>query len=96
MTREDEIQARLEAATPGEWTVRTSEWVDGGVHCKSRRIEGSHHGYDFPDDTPEGALANADVALIVNAKTDLQYLLDENARLREQLQGKATDAAAQH
>lgn len=80
--REDEIRQRLEASTPEPWVLRTREWVDGGIRLKSRTIDGPYHDYNHADDEPEGKQANADVALILNAPSDLRYLLEENARLR--------------
>lgn len=82
--REDEIRKRLEAATPGEWTVQTREWVDGGLRLKARWIEGSHHDYNHNDEEPEGRLANADAALIANAPSDLRYLLEKVERLERE------------
>ncbi len=81
MTREQEIEARLAAATPGPWRVVGTGTPHRGrvlVEELGRAIEtiaetycGAYEGH--------GA-ANAD--LIANAPADIRYLLDEVARLR--------------
>lgn len=73
-----EIRARRDAVTPGGWTAerKTHGWHVGpqpeGVCSIHDNTDGSHY---------EERKANA--TFIANAPTDIDYLLDENKRLRE-------------
>lgn len=84
MTREDEILARLEAATPGEW------FHFGGKNLNSVGRDGETdaivHWVGFDHALVEGKAARkANARLIANAPADLRYLLDENKDLRRLL-----------
>lgn len=85
LTREQEIEERLEAATPGPWDVLPG-FTDVGYadmeitrHCDLDNIA-----IGYPHDERN----KADADLIVNAQSDLRYLLTENARLRSELRAK--------
>ena len=69
-SRETEIQARLDAATPGPWSWRGGypQIVTGGDGVTV--VADTYTGLDFP-------ASEAD--LIANAPADLAYLLAENA-----------------
>lgn len=78
MNRLDAIRQRVEAATPGEWSV--SEWEDGGVTI-------DHHD-DLNDEPVTVAImaaetTDADAIFIAHARQDLPDLLAvvEAARL---------------
>ena len=96
MTREQEIQARLDLATPGPWRLD-----DGHAHgqegcrcmsCWDPTTAWLTWNKVFCDDNPNGrpdcsvaGYSFEDAALIANAPDDLRYLLAENARLGEVL-----------
>ena len=82
MTREEEIQARLDAATPGEWKQARFEGgrVDPCVEADRGRL---FIDVVLSDDGDEGL---NDAAFIANAPDDLRYLLAENARLRDEVE----------
>lgn len=121
MTREDEILARLEKATPGPWRSDIA-FLSAGVNdgsnpywkpatiahgectwCPSFELLGTirRHGANYhvhanlPENStvvssselktviPDCDMNEADVDLIANAPTDLNYLLKENQRVRE-------------
>ena len=78
-----EIRARLDAATPGPW--RAADWDDArGI----RVVVG-----EFPRDPYTLALAERDhdARFIAHAPTDIAWLLDEVARLREYAVHKHND-----
>ena len=80
MSRLDEIEARLEAASPGPWEVVTGGWQVRGPECNICGV--FHHHVQIHDggrnvtDNP----AERDAELIANAPADLRYLLE---RVRE-------------
>jgi hypothetical protein len=94
MTREEEIRARCEAATPGPWyngdgsvdrffagknTVATPERVI---------VERATYNDEFDRQT------YADIGFITHAREDIPYLLDENARLQRELDALKADIEA--
>lgn len=70
MSREEEIKARIAAATAGPWRVEGETWLE---------VRGTQ---DPIADMPGSIRDQADAALIANAPADLAYLLSENERLR--------------
>ena len=101
MTREDEIQKRLSARTPGRWVkAYLMRWceLDHFPHGKGKcdyqihswrlatrevcSVDGQH--IIFGNDNGLH-VSEADPQLIAHAPQDLEYLLSENARLRDEL-----------
>lgn len=77
--RLQEIRARLDAATPGEWVIENDEYIsalDGhpSPHIIAR-VENDHPG--CPHD--------ADADLIAHAPDDLRWLLDRVAELEQRV-----------
>lgn len=105
--REDTIRELLEAATPRPWKYNPLKCYCPGING-AEPIPLYTECETVFSDTPTGApiiaitgaaddpqsMANA--RFIAHAPDAVRYLLDENARLREQLNAKATDAAPQH
>lgn len=101
MSREDEIEARLAKRTPGRWVKGgPSRWCNldhyphGQGQCDYQIWAWNLRLKEIS--TAEGAnvlmgndsglhVSSGDADLIVNAPSDLEYLLAENARLREEL-----------
>lgn len=83
--REQQIRARLAAATPGPWQMARSAPGDGfeNLSIQSASDEVIVGGCGCCG-SPYGSNV-ADAALIANAPADLAYLLEENQRLREEL-----------
>lgn len=75
MTRNDEIRARLEAATPGPWVTRFIYRLFKAARKDPNTILGD----------PERDWANAE--LIAHAPADLAHLLAENERQAERIAG---------
>ena len=79
MTREEQIRARLKAATPAPWLVKHAGsadelWSDRGLVAELSLY-------------PRGSKSTeADAKFIANAPDDIAYLLEDNARLRATLE----------
>ena len=91
MTREQEIQARLDAATPGPWRQARFERDSASPCVEAKRDTGEYPLFINVTLSDDGAEGLNDADLIANAPDDLRYLLAENARLREQVE-ELTDA----
>lgn len=107
MTREVEIQARLDAATPGPWHATECEWE---CECNGEKLNNCDKD---PSTCGEGRVIagamvpevkttdwgdycdmnDTDAIFIANAPTDISYLLAENARLRAERDAARTDCA---
>ena len=72
--REREIETRLAAATPGEWSWAGDELLAGDEFVLYSGVQN-----DIRIDNP------ADKDLIANTPSDLRYLLDTVRELREQV-----------
>ena len=89
--RLNEIRARAEAATPGEWAARKDQFIEwfGIVALNDEHwstvttwpvLSGDN------DYGPAGGITNAaDATFIAHAREDIPYLLAEVERLREEL-----------
>lgn len=77
MTRIEEIEARLAAATPGEWEAQPQEYDYARVQVHGKTYK-DHNGTKTPI-IVDGASVQ-DAALIAAAPSDLRYLI---ARVRE-------------
>ena len=81
-----EIEARTNAATKGDWTIRGGHWIDGGVKLAGYGIrfsdspfEERYGGWDartnYPPETPEGTQASADRSFLAHARVDIDALI---------------------
>ena len=73
------IRARLEAATPGPWSIYGRKTDRGRLNIGQKALGGDHVA------AVHSEYVEADAALIAAAPTDLRLLLDENERLRRAL-----------
>lgn len=91
MNRLNEIEARLNAATPGQWWIEGAEY-DCGFPCTPdgclghySKVKSILHGPEGNEDDLDFK-REEDARFIANAPTDIRWLLDENARMRERAQ----------
>ena len=81
-----EIEARLAAATPGEWPVDVGYLiVESDGRCYAKGPSYSTQGYDECGKPIMHAQAIADARFTAHARADIAALLAENARLREEV-----------
>lgn len=73
------IQARCDAATPGDWAVNTNYPFDGMGGCGHRYVE-SEAGWVCSTGTK-----NRNVEFIANAKQDIPRLISDLAAVKEDL-----------
>jgi hypothetical protein len=79
VSREDEIRARLEAATPGPWEASPApDYPDPGIGFAWDVMRGREVVAGAP-------MVGTDADLIANAPADLAYLLGEVERMRAAL-----------
>lgn len=74
--RVDEIQARLEAATPGPWEAR-QDFIDGGVPDNSMTLNGGGRGDYIGTIALHYDVRAANAEFIAAAPADIAYLLAE-------------------
>ncbi|MBL4753615.1 MAG: hypothetical protein JKY52_08505 [Flavobacteriales bacterium] len=98
MSKLDEIKDRLAKATPGPWATDTVDYSEGVTirTVKTHRMEGGvYSGIEFPEviishggriDETYVEISKDNATFITNSPSDIQYLLDEVDRLREELE----------
>jgi hypothetical protein len=84
MNKLEEIRERRSKLSSLPWEYKNEMKYDG-MWLKDRWIEGIGIMSNYTDDTPEGQEANADCEFVVNAPADIEYLLNEVNRLKNEL-----------
>lgn len=88
--RLDEIQARVEAATPGPWEVTQEGWSVISAACN---ICGTYHNHSMHDGGRTWD-AQPDADFIAHSREDVPFLLAEVSKLRAIIEEAATRAAS--